>query len=106
MNRWIVLTARLLLAAPILGSGVSSLIAPESIGDQGLPWAVAFFDATKATFVWNEIIFFKLLGGLLLVTGLFVPLALVLLAPITLNIFLFELLGQMNPIWIGGFILG
>lgn len=101
MNRWLVLALRLFLALPLVGSGLASLIAPETIAEAGLPDAVAFFEAMKATHVWGEIVAIKLVGAALLATGSFAPLALILITPITLNIFLFELLGEMNPPAIG-----
>jgi|SRR5271156_6521502 len=54
--------------------------------------AIDFFVALTATGYMIRLIFFgQLIGGVLLLTGLAVPLALVILAPIVVNIFFFHL---------------
>jgi hypothetical protein len=55
-------------------------------------WNVPFIDALKATgYMWELIAGVIIVGGLALLLGRFVPLALILLAPISLNIFLVHL---------------
>jgi len=54
--------------------------------------AVSFFGALAATGYMIRLIFFgQLVGGLLLLTGIAVPLGLVILAPIIVNILFFHL---------------
>ena len=54
--------------------------------------AVDFFGALAATGYMIRLIFFgQLIGGVLLLTGVAVPLALVILAPIVVNILFFHL---------------
>ncbi len=83
------LVARVLLGLVFLFGSVTfflNLIPPPAdmperlkTFDEGLKASGYFFDLLKAT---------ELVCGLVLVTGLFVPLALVVLAPISVNIFL------------------
>jgi putative oxidoreductase len=54
--------------------------------------AIDFFGALAATGYMIRLIFFgQLIGGVLLLTGIAVPLALVILAPIVVNILFFHL---------------
>ena len=54
--------------------------------------AIDFFSALSATGYMIRLIFFgQLIGGVLLLTGVAVPLALVILAPIVINILFFHL---------------
>lgn len=54
--------------------------------------AIGFFGALAATGYMIRLIFFgQLIGGVLLLTGIAVPLALVILAPIVVNILFFHL---------------
>jgi putative oxidoreductase len=54
--------------------------------------AIDFFGALAATGYMIRLIFFgQLIGGVLLLTGVAVPLALVILAPIVVNILFFHL---------------
>lgn len=55
--------------------------------EAGAQFAGALF---QTGYIFPTIKFFEFLGGLALLTGLFVPLALIFLAPIVLNIFLFN----------------
>lgn len=80
------LIARILLGLVFLGSGVAFFLTtpPPPEGDMAL-----FFNGMMAT----KYFFYLLKGteitcGILLLSGYFVPLALVILAPVILNIFL------------------
>lgn len=83
------LIARILLGIIFFGAGLTGLLnlyppppnLPERLQafNSGLMAAGYFFPLLKAT---------ETVCGLLLLTGMFVPLALVVLAPISLNIFL------------------
>jgi putative oxidoreductase len=58
-------------------------------------WNVPFIDALKATgYMWELIAIVIMVGGLSLLLGRFVPLTLIVLAPISLNILLIHL---FNP---------
>ena len=84
------LFARLLLGLIFVGSGIAFFMVPPPPMPEG-PVA-DFFKGMMAT----QYFFYLLKGteivaGLLLLAGMFVPLALVVLAPIVLNIFLVHL---------------
>jgi len=48
----------------------------------------------------------EIISGLMLLSGAFVPLALMILAPIVINILMFDLFLHPGGIWSGGFIAG
>ena len=86
--KWIPTIARILLGLIFLGSGIFGFVShfafppglPENLQlfAKGLAASVYFMPLLKST---------ETVCGLLLITGAFVPLALVVLAPIILNIF-------------------
>jgi len=83
------LVARLLLGFVFVASGVAFFLSPPPPLDgpiaeffKGMAATRYFFYLLKGT---------EIVAGLFLLTGLFVPLALVVLAPIILNIFLIHL---------------
>ncbi|MXZ36758.1 MAG: DoxX family protein [Holophagales bacterium] len=83
------LVARVLLGLILVFFGVVGALAPET--DMGED-ADAFILALKDTgYLWPLVKATEITSGLLLITGIFVPLALVLLAPVALNILLFHL---------------
>ena len=60
--------------------------------------ADAFVSAMKDTgYLWPLLKTTEIVGGLLLIAGLFVPLALLLLAPVVLNIVLFHVFLSPSP---------
>jgi putative oxidoreductase len=65
---------------------------PMKTFNEGLAASGYFFTLLKVT---------ELVCGILLLTGRFVPLALVILAPIIINIFLVHLLIAPEGVWIG-----
>lgn len=85
--KWVTLVARILLGLVFVGAGIAFFAmptppAPEgAMGDfmKGMAATGYFFNLLKVT---------EIACGLLLLSGRFVPLALVVLAPIILNIFL------------------
>lgn len=89
MKKWLPVIARVLLGLVFFGGGITGLLnlvppppdLPEKLQafNTGLAASSYFFPLLKAT---------ETICGLLLLSGFFVPLALVILAPITLNIFL------------------
>jgi uncharacterized membrane protein YphA (DoxX/SURF4 family) len=63
------------------------------------PLAIQFMTAAFASHYMALVFFIQLLGGVLLLSGRFVPLALTLLAPVIVNILNFHL--TMDPAGIG-----
>ncbi|MYA07245.1 MAG: DoxX family membrane protein [Holophagales bacterium] len=89
------LVARVLLGVILVVFGVISALAPET--DMGED-ADAFVVALKDTgYLWPLVKATEITSGLLLLTGLFIPLALVLLAPVALNILLFHAFLSPSP---------
>ncbi len=89
------LVARVLLGLIFVFFGVVGALAPET--DMGED-ADAFIAALKDTgYLWPLVKVTEVTSGLLLISGIFVPLALVLLAPVALNILLFHLVLSPSP---------
>jgi len=91
--RWITLAARILLGLVFLGSGAMGLLRPPPLTSPPIPEGL--LPLTTGMFRSHLFTLLKvteLAVGLLLLTNRFVPLALVVLAPITLNIVLVHLL--------------
>ncbi|HEY2665056.1 MAG TPA: hypothetical protein VGI47_11995 [Candidatus Binataceae bacterium] len=85
------LVARILLGLVFTVFGLNGFLHFIPNGPMPQP-AIDFFGALLATGYMIRIIFLaQLIGGVLLLTGVAVPLGLVLLAPIILNIFFFHL---------------
>jgi hypothetical protein len=61
------------------------------------PAAQSFMDALFPTHYLTVVKFIEISGGILLLTGLFVPLGLVLLTPVIVNIALFDVLLMKTP---------
>ena len=75
--------------------GVIGALSGETDMGEG---ADAFIEALKDTgYLWPLVKATEIAGGLLLIAGLFVPLALVLLAPVAVNILLFHLFLSPSP---------
>ncbi len=86
-----VLVARILLGAMFLFFGMNNILhflhmAPMP-GDAGV-----FLTIMVAHHMMNFVALLQIIGGLLLLVGRFVPIALVLLGPIIVNILLFHLM--------------
>ena len=89
------LIARVLLGLIFVFFGVVGALAPETDMGEG---GDAFIGALKDTgYLWPLIKVTEVTSGLLLITGLFVPLALMLLVPVALNILLFHLFLSPSP---------
>jgi uncharacterized membrane protein YphA (DoxX/SURF4 family) len=90
MNKAI-LAARILLGAVFLFFGLNIILqflhAPMPAGDAGVYIGVLF-----THHFLNFVAALEIIGGLLLLVGRYVPLALVLLGPVIVNILLFHLL--------------
>lgn len=82
--------ARLLLGLVFLVFGLNGFL--HFIPNQAIPDpAMAFFGALAATGYMLPLIFAtQVIGGVLLLAGMYVPLGLALLAPVIVNIFLFH----------------
>ncbi len=96
MKSKVVLVCRLLLGALFLFSGVSGLMMVLGIGNMAMPpmepamaTIMAGFMATKYMLPLVKLI--EIVAGLLLISGKFQNLAIVLLGPIVVNIFLIHL---------------
>jgi putative oxidoreductase len=85
-----VLIARVLLGLIFVFFGLNGFLnflhAPVPPGPAG-----QFFGALYNTFYMNFIFLVQLVGGVLLLSGRFLPLALVLLGPVIVNILLFHI---------------
>jgi len=87
--------ARVLLGLILVFFGVVGALAPETAMGKD---ADAFIAALKDTgYLWPLVKATEVGSGLLLISGIFVPLALVLLAPGALNILLFHLFLSPSP---------
>lgn len=89
---WAVCLARMVLGLPFLLLGLNHFFAVVPIPAPALPDNAAKFSAALADSGYLS--FVKLLeitGGLLVLSGRFVPLGVTILAPIAVNILLFEI---------------
>ena len=89
------LVARVLLGLVFVFFGLAGALSGETdMGEE----ADAFIQAMKDTgYLWLLVKATEIVGGLLLIAGIFVPLALLLLAPVVLNILLFHLFLAPSP---------
>jgi putative oxidoreductase len=97
---WAVLGARVVLALPFLVFGLNHFLGFMKMPTPELPeMAKAFGGALGASGYINVVKVLEVVGGLLVLSGRFVPLGLVILTPIAVNILLFEifLVGQAGP---------
>jgi uncharacterized membrane protein YphA (DoxX/SURF4 family) len=85
--------ARILLGFVFVGAGVAGLMSVNSPPPPNLPEKLqAFLTGIMATgYFFYLLKVTEIICGLLLLAGVFVPLALIILAPIILNIFLLHL---------------
>ena len=89
MNK-LVVVARILLGLPFLVFGLNHFLGFLDEPEHNAA-ATGFLTALGETgYMWPLIKFFEILCGVLLITGRFVPLALVLLAPLMVNILAFH----------------
>lgn len=85
--KWVTLIARVLMGLIFAGAGIAFFFTTPPPMPEG-PFADFFkgMAATRYFFILLKVT--ETIGGLLLISGFFVPLALIALAPIILNIFL------------------
>ena len=93
--------ARILLGLLFVFGGVTGLfqlVAEPEMGEE----ATAFMGAIMDTgYLWPVIKVTEIVCGLLLILGMFVPLALVVLAPVVLNILLFHVFLEPSGVPVG-----
>ena len=85
-----VLGARLLLGLIFVVFGVNPWLQFLPLPELNEP-ATAFFSAMAASYLLTFVKLTEVVGGLLLLSGRFVPFALIILAPVVLNILFFHL---------------
>ena len=99
------LIARILLGLMFVFGGVTGLfelVAEPEMGEE----ATAFMGAiTDTGYLWPAIKVTEIVCGVLLILGVFVPLALVVLAPVVLNILLFHVFLEPSGIPIALFLV-
>jgi putative oxidoreductase len=98
-----VLAARVLLGLVFFIPGIILLLKPE-VFPASTPQATQFIAALKASHLFSVAMAIEAVCGVLLILGFFVPLVLTVLAPILVNIVLFQLIQNPGPIgWALGF---
>ncbi len=98
------LIARILLGLMFVFGGVTGLfeLAEPEMGEE----ATAFMGAIMDTgYLWPVLKVTEIVCGVLLILGMFVPLALVVLAPVVLNILLFHVFLEPSGVAIGLFLV-
>ena len=96
-NQKLVLAARLLLGVPFVVFGLNGFLQfmpMEALPAPAMDLMMAFM---RSRYMMPLLSGSELLVGLMLVSGYYVPLALLILAPIMLNIFLFHIFLLPNP---------
>lgn len=94
-----ILVARILLGLAFLAGGLNHIINPHP---QTMPGDAGVYINLLITTKYMTIVgVLELIGGLLILVGRFVPLGLVILAPIIVNIVLFNLLIAHQGIVVG-----
>lgn len=79
-------TLQMMLGFLMLSGGIMHFTVPAA------RWHLLLIDALKATgYIWELIGVVNMVGGAALLAGRFVPLALIVLAPVSLNILLIHL---------------
>jgi hypothetical protein len=95
---WAVLVARVLLGLPFLVFGLQHFLHFLPMQTPELPEnAMKFITVLMASGYLNVVKVLEIVGGALVLSGRLVPLGLVLLAPVAVNIALFDLLLVGKP---------
>jgi uncharacterized membrane protein YphA (DoxX/SURF4 family) len=96
--KYAVLAARLLLGLAFVVFGLNHFLNFLNMGTPDLPApAKSFIDAIVPTGYLSAVKVFELTGGLLLLTGVLVPLGLVLLTPVLVNIAFYDIFLMQKP---------
>ena len=99
-----VLGARLVLGLLFVVFGVNPWLQFLPLPELNEP-ATAFFSAMAASYLLTFVKITEVVGGLLLLTGRFVPLALIILAPVVLNILFFHIFLDLTGLVMALFIV-
>ena len=99
MNTKLILALRILLGILLIVFGSNKFIGFLPDFEFANPEAGVLFGALANSYILKTVGFIEVLVGLLLVSKKFVPFALVLMAPISVNIILFH--GTLDPANIG-----
>ena len=97
--------ARILLGLMFVFGGVTGLfqlVEQPEVGEEAAAFMGAIMDSG---YLWPVIKVTEIVCGVLLILGMFVPLALVVLAPVALNILLFHVFLEPSGLPIGLFLL-
>lgn len=96
--------ARILLGLVFVFGGVTGLfeLAEPEMGEEGAAFMGAIMDTG---YLWPVLKMTEIVCGVLLILGMFVPLALVVLAPVALNILLFHIFLEPSGVAIGLFLV-
>ncbi|MXX62771.1 MAG: DoxX family protein [Holophagales bacterium] len=96
--------ARILLGLVFVFGGVTGLfeLAEPEMGEEGTAFMGAIMDTG---YLWPVLKVTEIVCGVLLILGMFVPLALVVLAPVALNILLFHIFLEPSGVAIGLFLV-
>ncbi|MXW01032.1 MAG: DoxX family protein [Holophagales bacterium] len=96
--------ARILLGLVFVFGGVTGLfeLAEPEMGEEGAAFMGAIMDTG---YLWPVLKVTEIVCGVLLILGMFVPLALVVLAPVALNILLFHIFLEPSGVAIGLFLV-
>jgi len=94
--KYVTILARVLMGLIFAAGGIAYFFTPAPTLPPG-PIADFFNGLTASRYFFNLLKVTEIVCGLLLIAGFFVPLALVILAPIVLNIFLVHIFIAPDP---------
>lgn len=90
--KWLALALRILIGLPFAGLGIMYFVT-EMPTPEGLPEAAKQMSAVLVATKWMTVVkVLEVVGGLILLSGRFVPLGLVILVPVTVNIAIWDAL--------------
>jgi uncharacterized membrane protein YphA (DoxX/SURF4 family) len=90
--KWLALTLRILVGLPFAALGIMYFVT-EMPTPEGLPETAKQMSAVLVTTKWMTVVkVLEVIGGLILLSGRYVPLGLVILVPVTLNIAIWDAL--------------
>ncbi len=103
-NRKLIITVRILLGLMFLGSGLGGLLAGSSL--KGVPEnMIPIMKSLLESGIFHMIKITEVVGGLMLIFGLFPALATIFVAPICVGIIVFNAMVSPENLW-GGFVVG
>ncbi|HVK09050.1 MAG TPA: DoxX family protein [Gemmataceae bacterium] len=95
--KWVVLIARTLVGLAFVAASLAFFLGKMPQPENPTPEMEAFGTAMGPTNYMNVVKVLELVGGILLVTGILVPIGITILTPVIVNILLFELLIAKQP---------